>query len=462
MIRTVDDRDLEVDGPSSPLRGRYRPPSDKSISLRALLLSALASGESTIDHLLDCDDVTAMRGALTALGVAMSGSGETLRVRGPLAASRDLDSPRLDAFESGTTARLLLGALVGARVRAIVSGRGSLLTRPMRRVVDPLRAMGALIESANPGGDPDRLPLRIEVAERLRPSEHQLAVASAQVKSALLLAGLGVAGETSVREPAPSRDHTERMLQTAGVPVQVAVDGSAVWIRTSGPAAPHPRRYDVPADPSSMLYLGVLALLVADSDLVAFDVCLNPTRTGALEVLKRMGADLSIHPTAERGGEPVGEVRFRSSELRGVDVEAELVPSLIDDIPILAVAASLACTESTRFHGVAELRRKESDRVASTIALVSAFGGDAYAEGDSLVIRSGKVSRGPVSRGTVSRGPASRGHVAVDSYSDHRIALCGLVLALATRNRTRVRDFAAVSKSYPAVLADLRGIGIGV
>lgn len=437
--------DLAIVGPTSPLAGRFRPPSDKSISQRALLLAALAAGESELRDVLECEDTVALRGALASLGIAIEIRAGTTRVTGPIPPGSGSGPPTLDVGESGTAARLLLGALAGRGREAIVTGRGSLKTRPMRRVVEPLRRMGAEIEPAPGNADPDRLPLLVRRAPRLEAARFELPVASAQVKSAILLAALGAPGETAVVEPFPSRDHTERLLPIFAVPVATAAYGPRREARIVGPAVPRAARVVVPGDPSSALYAGVLALLVPGSRIVAADVCLNPTRTAALDVLARMGAAIERLETGTKAGEQVGDLTFRASELVSTVVAPGEIPALIDDVPILAVAAAAARTGVTRFSGAAELRLKESDRLATTVALLRSFGNGATIEGDALVVPAGLRP--------------SDHSILVDCAGDHRIAASAAIAALATRGRVSLRGFRAVAKSYPGLLDDLRALG---
>lgn len=438
-------RDLAIRGPTPPLSGRFRPPSDKSISQRALILAALADGESEIENLLACDDTAALVRALERAGVRVDAVGAITRVTGPPRNSPDPTPMFLDVGESGTAARLLLGALSSAGVDATLTGRGSLLRRPMRRVVDILRRMGARIEPAPGNPDDDRLPLVLRSSLPLHAANVDLSIASAQVKSAVLLAALQAQGETTVREPHASRDHTERMLPIFGVPVETREDGAGRVVGIRGPVRPRPARVRVPGDPSSMLYPGVLALLTPGSAIVAEEVGLNPTRTAALDVLERMGASIERESRGERYGEPIGAVRFRSSELAASDVKPEEVPAMIDDIPILAVAAAFARRGVSCFFGVGELRVKESDRLATIVALLRAFGNDAAVEGDDLVVPAGfRESTRPIS---------------VDAAGDHRIAAAAIVAALASRARVEVHGVDAITKSYPTLLEDLRSLG---
>lgn len=431
MIGRDDGSDLEVRGATAPLAGSLRPASDKSITHRALILAALAAGKSAIRDALDSDDVRATRECLGRIGAKIEERDGVLRVQG--IDGRPTPRARLDCRESGTTARLLLGALAGLPIDARFDGADRLRGRPMRRVVAPLAAIGARFDPPLAAA----LPLLLRGGGPLRPFRETAPVSSAQVKSALLLAALRAEGRSAIAEPVRSRDHTERMLPLFGAAVERGDHGVAI----DGPQTLRAADVRVPADVSSALYPGVAALLVEGSSVELRGVGVNPTRTGALEVLARMGARIERREREPAGGEPVADLRFAASELRGVEVEPELFPRLLDDVPILAVAAC-AARGRTVFHGAGELRVKESDRIASVIALVRAFGGEASADGDSLAIEGGRA---------LTPGRA-------DACGDHRIALAAIALALATKGTSSIRGAAALSKSYPTALADFRSL----
>ena len=412
-----------------PLTGAVQVPGDKSISHRALMLSAMTAGTSKITGLSDGDDVGRTARAVSALGAGVTDHDRSAVVevegwgeRGPGEAPGVID-----AGNSGTTARLLLGILAAGRGTAVLSGDESLSRRPMLRVVAPLRAMGASIDGREHG---DRLPLSVRGAP-LNGLDHVLPVASAQVKSALLLAGMHASGVTSVTEPLRSRDHTENMLRAAGVDVDV--DGYAVTIR--GGQRPQPREWDIPGDVSSALFFVAAASMVEGSDLVLERIGLNPTRTGALQVLLLMGADISIESTGFASGDPVGNIRVRHSELTGCRVGADLIPSCVDEIPVLAIAAAGASGE-TVFEGVGELRVKESDRLAAIVSGLNQLGGEAAISGDDLVIR----------------GPRSLEGGTVDSQGDHRIAMAFAVAGLVSNASIRVQRWSCVDTSFPGFL----------
>lgn len=412
-----------------PLRGRTRVPGDKSVSHRALMLAALAHGASTIRGLNDGDDVARTGRALQALGatVATGDRSGQVKVEGWGAAGPREPSDIIDAGNSGTTARILLGIAAAASGTTTITGDESLRRRPMLRVVAPLRAMGAAIDGRDHG---DRLPLTVRGAP-LVGMDHDLAVASAQVKSALLLAGLRAHGTTSVTEPGRSRDHTERMLTAAGV--EVAIDGPTVSV--DGGQLVSAVDWEVPGDISSAMYLIVAAVLRGDSELTVANVGLNPTRAGALEVLRAMGADITTSPTGSASGDPRGDIFVRASQLRATYVGSDLIPTLIDEIPVLAVAASQAEGE-TVFEGVGELRAKESDRLTAVVEGLNALGGDAAAEGDRLVVRGPKTLAG----GEVASG------------GDHRMAMAFAIAGLVSAAPVRVSGWSCVETSFPNFL----------
>lgn len=394
-----------------PLRGRLRVPGDKSISHRALLFGALARGTTRIAGLLEAEDVHATLAAVRALGCDAS----TTQVVG--ASWRDAGV--IDCGNSGTTARLLLGALA-PRAGATLTGDTSLRGRPMRRVLDPLGRMGACF-TGGPG-----LPITVE-KRRLSGVTLEATVASAQVKSAVLLAGLGADGETRYVEPIATRDHTERLLTAMGAPLRR--EGTTIIV-TSG--ALECLDITVPGDISSAAFWMVAAAIVPGSDVIVEGVGLNPTRTGVLDVLRDMG--VSIEVEVVDAPEPYGTVRVRGGELRGTRIAGALIPRLIDEIPVLAVAAAFAEGETT-FADAAELRVKESDRVATTVAGLRALGIDADARPDGLVVR-GRPGAAPVET------------VVIDSAGDHRIAMAFAIAGL--RLGVHLPNTACVATSYPS------------
>lgn len=421
-----------------PLRGAARVPSDKSLSHRAVLFAALASGRSTLSGVLDAADVRSTIAAVRSLGASV----ETARADDGLSVVVEGWGPNgpsepacpIDCGNSGTTARLLMGALAGYPVRATLVGDTSLSSRPMLRVTEPLSRMGARFDLTPEG----TLPVTLHGAA-LSGCDHVLTVASAQVKSAIILAGLRAAGTTRVREPAPSRDHTERLLPAFGA---VLHREDRLTVRIDGPQDLAAADVAVPADPSSAAFLAVAAALVPDSEVVLQDVCLNPTRTGFIEVMKRMGADVEVAGASSMSGEPVGDVTVRGgADLVATAVEPDEVPSLIDEVPVLAVLATQARGE-TRFRSIGELRVKESDRLDAIVHGISAMGGSVRVDGDDLVVA----------------GPVSLTGAELSSRGDHRLAMAFAVAGLAATAPVAIDRFEAVDVSYPRFLEDLHGL----
>ncbi len=424
--------------PSGPLRGGVRVPGDKSISHRALMLGALATGVTRLTGLLEAEDVLNTAKALQALGAPIEKVGEAWRVTGRGVGGLRQSSAPLDFGNSGTGTRLMLGVIAGHDMTVEIVGDASLSRRPMGRVLTPLQQMGLEIE-----GGRDRLPLIARGSANLVPIEYELPVPSAQVKSAVLLAGLHAAGETSVIEAEATRDHTERMLRHFGAEVAVAVIGGKARISIKGEAELHGRDVAVPADPSSAAFLAAAAALVEGSDITLEGVLVNPTRIGFYEVLREMGADVTFTNVREQGGEPVADIRVGHAKLVGVRVAAHRAPSMIDEYPILAVVAAFADGE-TRMDGLAELKVKESDRLAATIAGLTANGVIARADGDTL---------------TVSGAGRVRGGGTVLTHLDHRIAMAFLTMGLASREPVTVDDMRMVATSFPEFVTLMQGLG---
>ena len=416
-----------------PLRGRVAVPGDKSISHRALIFGALAEGTTRVEGLNPGADVAATASALSALGVPVVAGEETndsVEVEGSGWEGLTEPAGPLECGNSGTTMRTLTGVLAGARGAFVLVGDPSLSARPMLRIVAPLRQMGASIDGRAFG---DRAPLFVRGAE-LKGVEHDLPVASAQVKTALLLAGLRADGGTRVTEPGDSRDHTERMLSALGVPL---VEGERS-VSIEGGSRLDPFAMDVPGDPSAAAFLLVAALLVPDSELTVTGVGINPTRTGFVDVLKDMGADVSIQEDKREVGEPVGTIGARASDLRAIDVAPDRIPGLIDEVPVLAVAATQA-VGTTRFDGVGELRVKESDRI-SAIA-------------DGLRRLGAQVEVGPGHLAIEGPTPLSGG--VVDSHGDHRIAMALAIAGVLASDKVTVQGWGAVDVSFPGFLETL-------
>jgi 3-phosphoshikimate 1-carboxyvinyltransferase len=430
--------------PSGPLRGSLVPPADKSVSHRAALIAAMGEGETTIENYLDAADTRSTLAAVQMLGASIRRVGpgvidRGLRVqgvglRGAVSTQMDAERPAtIDVGNAGTLLRLLPGWLAGQETgNWRLDGDESIRRRPVDRVTEPLAAMGAQI-SCREGRF---TPVAVEGAP-LHGIEYEMPVASAQVKSCLLFAGLLAEGETRVVEPLPSRDHSERMLAAAGAEIERG-DG-AVSVRPA--ARLEPGEIVVPADFSSAAFFVVAALLVPGSDTVITGVGLNPTRTGLLSILARMGAEIEIEPGGERGGEPSGRLRVRSARLRGAEVGGTDVPLAIDELPLVALAACFAEGETT-IRDAAELRRKESDRIATVSEALTALGATVEASEDGMRIEGGGGLRGG----------------AVDSHGDHRIAMLGAIAGLASRDGVEVAGMDAAAVSYPGFEADLASL----
>jgi len=377
--------------------------------------------------------------AMQALGAAVSRSGAAFEVLGQGVGGLARADGVLDFGNSGTASRLILGVLAGYPMRVVLTGDASLCRRPMSRVLKPLAEMGLTVE-----GDKDTLPLTVEGTQDLLPIVYELPVPSAQVKSAILLAGLHAPGRTTVIEPLPTRDHTERMLRFFGaeVDVQTREDGTRA-VTVGGNAELTGAHVVVPGDPSSAAFLVAAALVCPGSDLVIENVLLNPTRTGFFETLRDMGADIEILRQHDEAGEPVGDLHIRSSDLKGVRVPPERAPSMIDEYPMLAALAAFANGE-TRMEGLAELKVKESDRLAATAAGLAACGVEARVEGDDLIVSG---------RGTVQGGGL------VETQMDHRIAMAFLTLGLGAEEPVTVDDIGMIATSFPAFVPLMSGLG---
>jgi len=426
---------------SGPIQGRVRVPGDKSISHRSLILGALTVGESTITGLLEGEDVLHTADVMRALGARVERTGDqTWRVNGVGIGGFAQPAGMLDFGNSGTGVRLAIGAVAGAPVTATFDGDESLRGRPMQRVLDPLQRLGARVVHVAEGG---RLPLTLKGAADPIPIVYESPVASAQLKSAVLLAGLAAPGETTVIEAEATRDHTERLLKHFGAKVTSKAHGDhGRRIVLQGQPELEPALVMVPADPSSAAFPLVAALIVPNSELVLDAVMTNPLRTGLLTTLREMGA--SIEDLEKRdGGEEIADLRVRTSALKGVDVPAERAPSMIDEYPILAVAASFA-EGVTRMRGLKELRVKESDRLAATVDMLRVNGVVVEIEGDDMIVQ-GKGR------------PAGGGEVKTNM--DHRIAMAALMMGLATENHVRIDDSAFIATSFPGFVELMRSIG---
>jgi 3-phosphoshikimate 1-carboxyvinyltransferase len=428
--------------PAGPLRGTIRVPGDKSISHRALMLSALAVGESRISGLLEGEDVLATAAAMRAMGaqVERTGDGEW-RVHGVGVGSLLQPAQALDMGNSGTSTRLLMGLIASHPISAKFVGDASLSNRPMSRVIEPLSLMGAAFE-ASVGG---RLPLTLRGASPAVPITYRLPVASAQVKSAILLAGLNTPGITTVIEPVPTRDHSERMLKGFGANLTVDVDAAGTrTIRITGEAELRPQQIEVPGDPSSAAFFIVAALLVPGSDLTVANVGLNPTRAGLIEVLRQMGGSIEVLNPREVGGEPVADLRVRASPLKGIEIDPTIAPSMIDEYPILFVAAALA-EGKTVTSGLDELRVKESDRLAVMAVALTAAGARVTETVDGLTIDG-------------TGGEPLEGGGPIATHLDHRIAMSMAVAGLASYHGVEVDDTRPIATSFPAFELLLDGL----
>lgn len=425
-----------------PFRGIMRVPSDKSISHRAVLFAGLASGTSHLERVLPSADVHATIDAMRALGAQLDfeqgEDGLSGAVTGIALSPRVDGAVRMDCGNSGTTARLLLGVLAGLGVDATLLGDASLQSRPMERVMAPLRMLGARFES-----DEGTLPVRVLPGRVLEPGQIVIDQASAQVKSAVLLAGMQADGITSITEPNKSRDHTELLLPAFGVPVQI----EGLTARVAGPASMHAHDMRIPSDPSSASFVAVAATLAPGSDVLLEQVALNPTRTGAFEVLERMGADIAFDNESFEGCERVGDVRVRSAScLKATHVTPQEVPTLIDEIPILSVAAACASGE-TVFERAGELRVKESDRLSAIVEGLHALGVEAFAEGDDL-----HVIGDP---GLLS---AERGALSMPTHGDHRLAMTWHLAGLVLDARVELDDRSCVAVSWPGFFEDIESL----
>jgi 3-phosphoshikimate 1-carboxyvinyltransferase len=410
---------------TGPLRGTLGVPGDKSVSHRAVLFAAMAEGTSALTGVLDSADVRSTIAAVRALGARVQGEPPSLTVTGWGAAGPAEPGAPVDCGNSGTTARLLMGVLVGWPGRTfMLTGDDSLSKRPMRRVLDPLAEMGAIAETGS-----GTLPVTVRGAA-LHGIDYTLPVASAQVKSAILLAGLRAEGATVVREPVPSRDHTERLLPAFGVTVACTDRPRSCTVR--GPVVPHTSAVAVPGDPSSAAFLVGAALVVPDSGITITGVDLNPTRIGFLRVLERMGADCMLRPCASAGADAVGDIMVGASRLEATTVTAEEVPSLVDEVPLLAVVATQA-EGTTRFEGIGELRVKESDRLAALADGLAALGATVRSGEDWLEVY----------------GPERLHGASLDSLGDHRLAMAYAVAALVADGPVEIAGFDAIAVSYP-------------
>jgi 3-phosphoshikimate 1-carboxyvinyltransferase len=438
---THADRKALTSSRSGPLKGTVRPPGDKSISHRALMLGSVSLGETTIEGLLEGEDILATAAAMRAFGATVTKSAKgTWTVKGVGVGGLLEPEGVIDYGNAGTGVRLALGLAGSHAFATTFTGDASLVRRPMGRVLDPLRRMGVQV-TARSG---DRLPATIRGPDMPLPIEYRLPVASAQVKSALLLAGLNIAGVTTIIEPVTSRDHTERMLAAFGAAIEIskAEDGARV-IKLDGQHDLKGQAVAVPGDPSSAAFLIVAATVVEGSDVTIENVLLNPTRTGLIDTLTEMGADISIKNRRTAGGEDIGDIQVRGAKLKGVAVPAARAPSMIDEYPVLAVAAAYA-TGDTLMDGIGEMRVKESDRIAAVAAGLTANGVAVEEKPESLLVHG---------KGSVAGGGA------VATLLDHRIAMSFLILGLGADQPVTIDDFRPIATSFPEFRALMEKLG---
>ncbi len=428
--------------PARALAGTVKLPGDKSISHRALILGALATGRTEITGLLEAEDVLATARAVEALGARVERGNGAIEVIGQGVGGLIAPGEALDFGNSGTGSRLMFGVIAGHDMAVRFTGDASLSRRPMARVLVPLKRMGLGVE-----GESDAratLPLTITGTPDLVPIHYEMPIPSAQVKSAVLLAGLHAPGRTTVVEPLASRDHTERMLSVFGAEISVMdnEDGSrAVSVRGDAELKGVPIR--VPGDPSSAAFAIAACLICPGSEIVVQGVLMNPTRTGFIDTLKEMGADIELIDLRLEGGEPVGDLRVRASDLHAVAVPAARAPSMIDEYPVLAVLAAFAEGE-TEMRGLSELRVKESDRLAATAAGLHACGVETSIQGDDLtVIGKGKVKGGGL----------------VETHMDHRLAMAFLILGLGAEQPVTIDDTSMIATSFPSFVPLMASLG---
>jgi len=428
-----------------PLRGRVRVPGDKSISHRALILGALAVGETRISGLLEGEDVINTAKAMRALGATVTRNRDgTWSIGGVGVGGFAAPAGPLDFGNSGTGCRLVMGAAGGCPITTTFDGDASLRKRPMRRVLDPLERIGARPVAMAEGG---RLPLTLAGARDPLPIVYEPPVASAQLKSAVLLAGLAAPGETTVIENEATRDHTERMLAHFGADVRTEPHGThGRRITLTGQPELNPADVMVPADPSSAAFPLVAALITPGSDVILEGVMTNPLRTGLMTTLGEMGAAIDTLAVRHEGGEEVADLRVRASGLTGVDVPAERAPTMIDEYPVLAVAAANA-SGITRMRGLKELRVKESDRLAATADMLRNNGAEVEIDGDDLIV---------AGKGRIAGGGQ------VVTHMDHRIAMAALVMGLASEQPVGIDDAAFITTSFPGFVGLMQSLGANI
>ena len=437
-MSTITPRPLTANR-TGALVGRVRVPGDKSISHRALMFGAIATGITRISGLLEADDVLNTARIVAQLGAKIRRSADGWEVMGRGTGGLKQSDAALDFGNAGTGTRLMMGVIAGHDITVEMIGDASLSRRPMGRVLTPLKKMGVTVTP----GDRDRLPLHFRGTSRLVPIDYRLPVPSAQVKSAILIAGLYAPGETTVIEPEATRDHTERMLRYFGASVGRVMHDGAAHITIKGHGELEGRDVVVPTDPSSAAFIVAAALLVLGSEVTVESVLVNPTRTGLYVTLREMGADIAFLDEREEGGEPIADIRVRHSKLNGVLVPAERAPSMIDEYPVLSVIAAFANGE-TRMEGLAELKAKESNRLAATAAGLEANGIPHKVDDDTLVVTGATRVKGG---GTVA------------THLDHRIAMAFLTLGLASDRPVTVDDATMIATSFPTFRGLMEKLG---
>lgn len=413
--------------------GEVTPPGDKSISHRALIISAISQSNVRIGNLSKSLDVKSTMRVLRSLGTRFGQTGDGIIIEGNGINGFIESSKVLDCGNSGTTMRLLCGLLAHQDFYCVLAGDKYLNKRPMARVIKPLLEMGAKIFARNNNQNP---PITI-IGSNLKGCDHRIPISSAQVKSALLLAGLGASGSTSVTEPYKSRDHTENMLNYFGADIEV--NGTMVTVRPGKKLSC--TSLEVPGDPSSAAFIIGLAIIAREADVTVKNICLNPTRTAYIKLFKRMGARIDVHVGRDSAGEKIGDVRAMNSDLNGISIYAEDVPSLIDELPLIAVVASRAHGK-TEISGARELRYKESDRIETICAELKKMCCDIVPKDDGLIIN----------------GPCELKPAKLNSYGDHRIAMSLAVAALCSRGESSIRNFECSSISYPGFIDDINSI----
>lgn len=439
---------------SGPLTGRARAPGDKSMSHRAIILGALAQGETTVAGLLEGADILSTVAAMQALGADVHRDDDgTWHVKGVGEAGLTAPNGNIDCGNAGTGVRLIMGAAAAYPISVTYTGDESLSVRPMGRVVNPLREMGVIAAGREIEAGPDRLPMTVTGPTALTPLRYAPPQASAQVKSAILLAGLGAQGVTEITEAHITRDHTENMLRAFGCPVESVVKGDGQTVRLTGPATLKGTHVNVPGDPSSAAFLIVAALLVPGSDIVVENVMMNLARTGLFETLIEMGGHVRADNFKKSGGEMIADIEVKHSKLRGVVVPPRRAPSMIDEYPILAVAAAFAHGE-TVMDGIEELRVKESDRIAATLAILAAAGASAKETPTGMSVTGSPLN----TKG--EGGLAGGGHVI--THHDHRIAMSALIMGLVTHAPMSIDDASMIATSFPEFFDMMAGLGAAI